>query len=105
MLGNMGNVTVLDRMRQAYQQNPGKAIAIGLGVALVTPTLLPLLKPVAKATIKTGVSVFEKTKGALAETGEVLGDIVAEAKAEVAAEQARKVQGGLVSASEKQVNT
>jgi hypothetical protein len=53
----------------------------------LAPTVISLLKPVAKATIKTGVVLYEKTKGSLAEAGEVLGDIVAEAKAEVMAEQ------------------
>ena len=35
--------------------------------------------------------LYEKTKGTLAEVGEVMADIVAEAKAEVIAEQAKKV--------------
>jgi hypothetical protein len=34
--------------------------------------------------------MYEKTKAAIAETGEVFGDIVAEAKAEVAAETQQK---------------
>ena len=38
----------------------------------------------------TGVMLYEKTKGTLAEAGEVMADIVAEAKAEVIAEQAKK---------------
>ena len=65
-------------------------IAIGVGAVVLTPFVLPLLKPVAKATIKIGVSFLERTKGALAETVEVFGDIVAEAKAEVAAEAQHK---------------
>ncbi|MGD1806468.1 DUF5132 domain-containing protein [Dapis sp. BLCC M126] len=74
-------------------------IAVGIGTVVLTPILLPLLKPVAKATIKTGVSFLEKTKGALAETVEVFGDIVAEAKAEVAAETQHKsnLKAGLYS--------
>jgi hypothetical protein len=61
-----------------------------VGAVVLAPTVLPLLKPVAKATIKTGVTLYEKTKGAIAETGEVIGDLVAEAKAEAMAEQAQK---------------
>ena len=64
---------------------------MGMGVAVLAPAVLPLVKPLAKAAIKSGVSFYEKTKGAIAETGEVIGDIVAEAKSEVAAEQAQKV--------------
>jgi hypothetical protein len=45
--------------------------------------------------------MIEKTKSAIAETGEVIGDIVAEAKAEAAMEQAKKVSlaAGLMAAS------
>ncbi|MGF1488200.1 MAG: DUF5132 domain-containing protein [Prochloraceae cyanobacterium] len=82
--------TALARLKQMYQKNPTQTIAIGLGVVVLTPVVLPLLKPVAKATIKSGVGLFEKTKGAIAEAGEVIGDIVAEAKAEVAEERAEK---------------
>ena len=77
------------KIKQTVIQNR-VPIAVGVGTVVLTPILLPLLKPVAKATIKTGVSLIEKTKGALAETVEVFGDIVAEAKAEVAAETQHK---------------
>jgi len=36
--------------------------------------------------------MYEKTKAAMAETGEVFGDIVAEAQAEVAAEAQQKAE-------------
>ncbi len=78
---------MLEVLKKAYQNNPGRVIAIGAGTVILTPLLIPLLKPVAKATLKTGVILYEKTKGTLAETRESLGDIVAEAKAEVIAEQ------------------
>lgn len=97
---NLGNST-LNQVKNAYTNHPLKTLAIGLGVAVVAPTVLPLAKPFAKAAIKSGVSLYEKTKGAIAETGEVIGDIVAEAKAEVAAEQAKKatVAAGLMTAT------
>lgn len=87
---NLNHLSLLNKARQAYHENPTRTLAIGIGAAILVPTLLPLLKPIAKATIKSGVSLYEKTKGAIAETTEVLGDIVAEAKAEVAAEQQQK---------------
>jgi len=92
---------VLNQVKDAYLNHPLKTLAIGMGVAIMAPTVLPLVKPLAKAAIKSGVSFYEKTKGAIAETGEVIGDIVAEAKAEVAAEQAKKasVAAGLMAAS------
>ena len=102
-------VTVNQTWQQATQNLPEKIkqtvvqnrvpIAVGVGAVVLTPIILPLLKPVAKATIKTGVSFLEKTKGALAETAEVFGDIVAEAKAEVAVEKQHKanLKAGLYS--------
>ncbi len=96
----LGN-SLLDRVKNAYLNHPLKTLAIGVGVAIVAHTVLPLAKPLTKAAIKSGVSLYEKTKGAIAETGEVIGDIVAEAKAEVAAEQTKKasVAAGLIAAS------
>jgi hypothetical protein len=83
----MEKTQMLEQTRRLAQITPGKAIVFGVGALLLAPTVVSLLKPVAKATIKTGVVLYEKTKGSLAEAGEVLGDIVAEAKAEVMAEQ------------------
>ena len=81
---------ILKQAKRIYQNSPTKALLIGAGAVIVTPILLPLLKPVAKSAIKTGVVLYEKTKGTIAEVGEVLGDIVAEAKAEIATEQAQQ---------------
>ncbi len=81
---------MLQILKKTYQNDPNRAIAIGLGALVLTPVVIPLLKPVAKATVKTGVILYEKTKGTLAEAGEVVADIVAEAKAEVMEEQAKK---------------
>ncbi|MDJ0508020.1 MAG: DUF5132 domain-containing protein [Crocosphaera sp.] len=81
---------MLHNLKKAYQDNPSRAIAVGLGALVLTPVVFPLLKPVAKATVKTGVMLYAKTKGTLAEASEVVADIVAEAKAEVIAEQAQK---------------
>ena len=82
---------LLDQVKLAYRDRPLQTLAMGMGVAILAPAVLPVVKPLAKTAIKSGVSFYEKTKGAIAETGEVIGDIVAEAKAEVATEQAEKV--------------
>lgn len=78
---------VITPVRNFYKANPSRAILLGIGAVVLAPTVIPLLKPIAKATIKTGISLYEKSKGAIAETGEVIGDLVAEAKAEVQEEQ------------------
>jgi hypothetical protein len=63
-------------------------IFLGLGALLLAPVLIPIVagvgKPVAKAAIKGGIALYEKSKGAFAELGEVVEDLVAEAKAEIA---------------------
>lgn len=74
--------------KDIYHQNPATLIAFGMGAVVLGYTIISLLKPLAKATIKTGVIIYQKTKETLAETGEQLADIVAEAKAEVMAEKA-----------------
>lgn len=74
--------------------NGGRAIAWGIGAVVLAPIVIPAIgkvaKPLAKATIKSGITIYEKGKVAVAEAGEVLQDIVAEAKAEAAAEAQQK---------------
>lgn len=92
------NHSIFNQVKNATTNHPMQTLAIGLGAFILAPTVIPLVKPVAKVAIKSGVSFYEKTKGAIAETGEAIGDIVAEAKAEAAAEQAKKasVAAGLM---------
>jgi hypothetical protein len=63
-------------------------LAIGIGSAVLAPIVIPILasvaKPLAKASIKGGLMLFEKGKEVVAETQEVVEDLVAEAKAELA---------------------
>ena len=74
----------------------GSAMAIGAGVVLLAPIIIPavasVLKPVAKAVIKGGMLAYENARVAVAETKETIEDIAAEARSEIAAghEQAAK---------------
>ena len=67
-------------------------LAIGAGVVLLAPIVLPIVgsvaKPVVKAAIKGVLVTYEGAKVALAETKESLEDITAEAKAEIAGDAA-----------------
>ena len=92
--------SMLQQVKHNYTNHPLRTLAIGAGITFLAPTVLPLAKPLAKTLIKGGVTLYEKSKVAIAETGEVIGDIVAEAKAEVATEQAKKasVAAGLMAA-------
>ncbi len=73
-----------------------KDIAEDLGIPGITaivlfPVLIPVVgkaaKPIAKATIKGGVVLYEKGKGVIANVGETFEDIVAESLAELAEER------------------
>ncbi|WP_462268792.1 DUF5132 domain-containing protein [Desulfobacter sp.] len=63
-------------------------VAVGAGVVILAPIVLPLIgqvvKPVVKAVIKGGIMTYEGIKVTVAESKEALEDITAEAKAEVA---------------------
>jgi hypothetical protein len=62
-------------------------LAVGAGVVLLAPVIVPvvgsILKPLTKAVIKGGILAYEGTKLTIAETKETLEDLAAEAKAEV----------------------
>lgn len=62
-------------------------LAIGIGASVLAPVVLPMLsqlvKPVAKGLMKGGLLIFEKGREVAAETGEIVEDLWAEAKAEV----------------------
>ncbi len=67
----------------------------GIAAIVLLPVLVPVVasvgKPLAKATVKGGIVLYEKGKGVIAEVGETLEDIVAEAKAELASAKAEEV--------------
>ncbi len=72
-------------------KNPNaKALIVGVTAVAVTPIVLPLVKPVLKATIKSGVTLYEKAKITVAETGEMIADIAAEARVEVQGNAAKQ---------------
>ncbi len=83
MLADQKPVGLRTRIAELAGHPTTKVLVIGAAAVAVTPIVLPLVKPVLKATLKSGVSLYEKTKIAIAETGEVLADIAAEARAEV----------------------
>ncbi|ACN17191.1 conserved hypothetical protein [Desulforapulum autotrophicum HRM2] len=63
-------------------------VAIGVGVVLLAPIVLPILgsvaKPIIKSVIKGTLIAYDGVKVTIAEAKESLEDITAEAKAEVA---------------------
>lgn len=66
-------------------------VVAGIGAVLLAPVVLPIAagigKPIAKSVIKGGMTIYEKSREALAEAGETWEDIVAEVRAELAEQQ------------------
>ncbi|WP_051184391.1 DUF5132 domain-containing protein [Desulfatiglans anilini] len=73
----------------------GTGLAVGAAAVLLAPIILPVaggvLKSLAKAGIKGGIILYEKGKLMVEETKETLEDLTAEAKSELAGEQAAPV--------------
>jgi enhancing lycopene biosynthesis protein 2 len=59
-------------------------LAVGIGAAVFAPVLIPALRPIAKSIIKAGLIAYDQGRVALAELNEQTGDIIAEARAELA---------------------
>lgn len=64
-----------------------RGAAIGVGVATAAAFLLPAVRPVARAVLKTGLVCFERSRELIAEAGEAFEDLVAEVRADLAAER------------------
>jgi hypothetical protein len=64
-----------------------KQVAIGLGVSILVPmavtALAPVVRPLARSTLKAGILAFEKGREVVAELGEVIDDLVAEVHEEM----------------------
>jgi hypothetical protein len=92
------------------RKNAVTGLFIGIGAAVVAPVVVPILtsiaKPLTKTLIKQGFVLYERGKEKLAETKEVLEDLVAEAKAEMDAEMlaaSSMAAGGAMAASQEPV--
>jgi hypothetical protein len=71
-----------------FEGNIGTGLAVGAGVVLL-PVVMPLItgigRPLVKSVIKGGIVVYDTAREYLAEAGEYMSDITAEARAELAA--------------------
>ncbi|WP_447983491.1 DUF5132 domain-containing protein [Nitrospira sp. Nam74] len=60
---------------------------VAVGAILMAPTVIPALgsalRPLAKVLVKNGITVYDSAKELIAEAGEELNDMVAEARAEM----------------------
>ncbi len=64
-----------------------KGAALGVGVALLVPVALialaPVVKPLARSALKTGMLAYEKGRESLEELGETFEDVMAEVEEEL----------------------
>lgn len=85
------------KFKDFLEDVPGGWI-VGIGAIVAAPIVAPVLakagKPLAKAVIKGGLRLYEQSKGAIAEVGEVFEDLVAEAQAELADERQEELSVG-----------
>jgi len=69
----------------------GTGLALGVGAVILVPVLIPavgaVVRPMARAAIKGGLILVERTRELAAEAAETISDIKAEAEAELAAEK------------------
>lgn len=77
----------MPKIDELLQNDIARGVAIGVGIAAAGAFLLPAVRPVARAVLKTGILCFEKGREMAAEAGEAFEDIVAEVKAELASER------------------
>ena len=59
-------------------------LLVGVGAAILAPVLIPAMRPIAKSILKAGLIAYDQGRVALAELNEHTGDILAEARSELA---------------------
>ncbi|WP_085044018.1 DUF5132 domain-containing protein [Ensifer aridi] len=76
-------------LEDAFKGNVVTAVAIGIGVVVLRPIIVPIVRPFFKAVLKTGLVAYDQGRVAVAELGEGYGDLMAEARAEMSAGNGR----------------
>jgi hypothetical protein len=61
----------------------GTGITIAIAALVVAPLVRPVLRPLAKQVIKTGLVLYDNASAAMAQVGEGVEDLMAEARAEM----------------------
>jgi hypothetical protein len=78
-------------MARGYASGVATGVAVSVAAALFSPVWMPLLarwsRPAAKAAIKGGVLAYMAGRERVAELGESMSDLLAEAQTELVAEQ------------------
>jgi uncharacterized protein DUF5132 len=81
-----------------FKGNIVTGLAVGIGAVVLGPIVAPaitaVLRPAAKAVIKTGIYAYDWGCTALSQVNEMTGDIVAEARSEVGHHRGRAKPAG-----------
>ncbi len=87
----------MQQLSGLFKSDMMKQVAIGLGVSILVPmaitALAPVVRPLARSTLKAGILAFEKGREAVAELGEVIDDLVAEVHEEM--QEAKELEEAL----------
>lgn len=69
----------------------------GIVAFVLLPVLFPVIgKPLAKAIIKSGIVLYDKSKGALAPIRETWGDIIVQARTELATDEEKPLKSAAI---------
>lgn len=81
----------MPNLQDIFKNDVARGAALGIGAVVVAVAAIPAIvvatRPLARVALKTSLLLLEKGKEAVAEAGEQLEDLVAEVKAELAAER------------------
>ena len=79
---------------ETFKGNIGPGLAVGIGVAVVAPLLAPVIggvvRPLARTAVKAGLLAVDAGREGLARLEEAIGDMAAEARAELDQAAARR---------------
>ena len=81
----------MPNLQDIFKNDVARGAALGIGAVVVAVAAIPAIvvatRPLARVALKTSLLLLEKGREAVAEAGEHLEDLVAEVKAELAAER------------------
>lgn len=81
----------MPNFQDLFKSDVSRGAALGVGAALVAVAAIPAIviasRPIARVALKSGLLLLEKSREAIAEAGESIEDLVAEVRAELAAER------------------
>jgi hypothetical protein len=87
---------VLTKLAIGIGVSIGIGASIGIGVSVLGPVLIPAVarigRPAAKAAIIAGLTAYERSREVMAELGEGMEDLYAEARAEMGQQSRRQAE-------------